>query len=109
MVGMDDHIGVLSATLTNPLGLHARPSVKLTRLAKSFASEIEIAAGTEEPWTDAKSIVKVMALTAAKGVTLRFRAKGPDAAEALAALKALVVSGFAEDEGFSEQPEPLNG
>ena len=106
---MDDNIAISSATLTNALGLHARPSVKLTRLAKTFASQIEMTAGTEGQWTDAKSIVKVMALKAAKGVTLRFRAKGPDRDEALAALKELVASGFAEDEGFSEQPEPLNG
>ncbi len=65
-------------------------------------------AGTGQ-WVDAKSIVKVMALKAAKGVTLRFRAEGTDRDEALAALKELVASGFAEDEGFSEQPEPLNG
>ena len=106
---MDDNIAVSSATLVNALGLHARPSVKLTRLAKTFASEIEMAAGAEGPWVDAKSIVKVMAVKAAKGATLRFRAKGPDAAEALVALQALVVGGFAEDEGLSEHAEPLNG
>lgn len=106
---MDDNIAVASAALTNPLGLHARPSVKLTRLAKSFASEIEMAAGAGEPWIDAKSIVKVMAVKAAKGAILQFRAKGPDANEATAALTALVISGFAEDEGFSEAAEPLNG
>ena len=106
---MDDNIAVSSAALTNPLGLHARPSVKLTRLAKTFASEIEMAAGAEGPWVDAKSIVKVMAVKAAKGATLRFRAKGPDATEALFALQALVVGGFAEDEGLSEHAEPLNG
>lgn len=83
--------------------------MKLTRLAKTFASEIEMATGTEEPWIDAKSIVKVMAVKAAKGVTLQFRAKGSDADEALAALSALVESGFAEHEGLGEQPEPLNG
>ena len=106
---MDDNIAVSSATLVNALGLHARPSVKLTRLAKTFASEIEMAAGAEGPWVDAKSIVKVMAVKAAKGATLRFRANGPDAAEALVALQALVVGGFAEDEGLSEHAEPLNG
>jgi phosphocarrier protein HPr len=106
---MDDKIALSSATLTNPLGLHARPAVKLTRLAKTFVSGIEMARGTEEPWIDAKSIVKVMAVKAAKGVTLQFRAKGPDADEALAALIALVVSGFAEDEGLGEQPESFNG
>ena len=106
---MDDNIAVSSATLVNPLGLHARPSVKLTRLAKTFASEIQMAAGGEGPWVDAKSIVKVMAVKAAKGAVLRFRATGPDAAEALVALQALVVGGFAEDEGLSEHAEPLNG
>jgi phosphocarrier protein HPr len=105
---MDDNIAVSSVTLVNALGLHARPSVKLTRLAKTFASEIQMAAG-EGPWVDAKSIVKVMAVKAAKGATLRFRAKGPDATEALFALQALVVGGFAEDEGLSEQAEPLSG
>ncbi len=50
-----------------------------------------------------------MAVKAAKGATLRFRANGPDATEALVALQALVVGGFAEDEGLSEQAEPLNG
>jgi phosphocarrier protein len=106
---MDDDIAISSATLTNALGLHARPSVKLTRLAKTFASEIEMAAGTEGPWIDAKSIVKVMRVKAAKGVTLQFRAKGPDATEALVALRELVVGGFADDAGFSEKAEPLNG
>jgi phosphocarrier protein HPr len=106
---MDDNIAKSVATLTNALGLHARPSVKLTRLAKTFASEIEMAGGTEGPWIDAKSIVRVMAVKAAKGVTLQFRAKGPDAAEALVALRELVVGEFAEDEGFSEKAEPLDG
>jgi phosphocarrier protein len=106
---MDDTTAILAATLVNPLGLHARPSVKLTKLAKTFVSQIELAAGAEGPWVDAKSIVKVMAVKAAKGVTLQFRAKGPDAAAALAALRALVVEGFAEDEGFSGQAERLNG
>ena len=106
---MDDKIAELSARLTNPLGLHARPSVKLTRLAKTFASEIEMRPSAQETWIDAKSIVKVMAVKATKGVILQFRAKGPDADQALAALKALVASGFAEDEGLSEKAEPLNG
>ena len=59
---MDDNIAISSATLINALGLHARPSVKLTRLAKTFASEIEMTAGAEGHWVDAKSIVKVMAV-----------------------------------------------
>ncbi|MGD5553826.1 HPr family phosphocarrier protein, partial [Xanthomonas citri pv. citri] len=48
-----------SAVLVNPVGLHARPSVKLTQLAKSFTAKIEIALAADGPWTDAKSPVKV--------------------------------------------------
>lgn len=106
---MDNDIATGSVTLSNALGLHARPSVKLTRLAKTFASQIELAAGADGPWIDAKSIVKVMALKAAKGVTLQLRAKGADASQALAALTRLIADGFAENEGLSEQTEPLNG
>jgi phosphocarrier protein HPr len=51
-----------SVPLTNSIGLHARPSVKLTRLAKTFAAQIEVAPTAEGPWVDAKSIVKVMAV-----------------------------------------------
>ena len=45
--------------ITHDVGLHARPSVKLTKLAKRFSARIEIAADSEGPWIDAKSIVKV--------------------------------------------------
>jgi phosphocarrier protein len=47
---------------------------------------------------DAKSIVKVMAVKAAKGTTLHFRAEGPDALAALAALRELVAQNFLGDE-----------
>ena len=40
---MDDFTATSSAALTNPIGLHARPSVKLTKLAKRFESQIELA------------------------------------------------------------------
>jgi phosphocarrier protein len=91
---MDEFTATSSAPLTNPVGLHARPSVKLTRLAKTFASHIEVAPAENGPWVDAKSIVKVMAVKAAKGTTLHFRAKGPDARAALAALRDLVALDF---------------
>lgn len=95
---MDDFTATASAPLTNSIGLHARPSVKLTRLAKTFASQIEVAPGENGPWVDAKSIVKVMAVKAATGTTLHFRAKGPDAPAALAALRDLVALNFPSDE-----------
>ena len=95
---MDDFTATSSAALTNPIGLHARPSVKLTKLAKKFESQIELAPAEDGPWVDAKSIVKVMAVKAAKGTILHFRATGPDAHAALAALGALVALNFHEDE-----------
>ncbi len=51
-----------SVTITHPIGLHARPAVKLTKLAKSFAAEIRLRGLPDGEWVDAKSIVKVMAL-----------------------------------------------
>src|ERR1700676_4421838 len=95
---MDEITAKSSVPLTNSIGLHARPSVKLTKLAKTFAAQIEGAPAAEGPWVDAKSIVKVMAVKAAKGATLHFRAKGADADAALAALGDLVALEFHEDE-----------
>jgi phosphocarrier protein HPr len=92
----DSHSG--SALLTNEVGLHARPSVRLTQLAKRFGASIEFALDPAGPWVDAKSPVKVMRYKAAKGATLHFRTRGADAMQALAAILALVQRGFeAED------------
>jgi phosphocarrier protein len=78
------------------VGLHARPSVKLTKLAKTFAARIELSAGPEGPWIDAKSIVKVMAAKVPQGVQLHIRASGADATNAVAALIGLVERDFDE-------------
>jgi phosphocarrier protein len=87
-----------SVVIRHAVGLHARPSVKLTKLAKSFASAIEIAGSADGPWIDAKSIVKVMAMKAKQDSTLHLRAKGGDAVVAVDALKNLVEHDFDEDE-----------
>ena len=83
--------------IEHEVGLHARPSVKLTKLAKTFASKIELGLSADGPWIDAKSIVKVMAFKAAKGATLHFRANGGDANEAITALVDLVRRDFDEE------------
>jgi phosphocarrier protein HPr len=85
-----------SAVLVNAVGLHARPSVKLTQCAKRFTAKIELALVADGPWTDAKSPVKVMRVKAPQGATLYFRVTGPDAEAALAAVLALVNDGFGE-------------
>ena len=85
-----------SVLITHDVGLHARPSVKLTKLAKTYAARIDLALGAEGPWIDAKSIVKVMAAKAPKGTVLHLRADGEGAAEAIEALVALVERDFDE-------------
>ena len=86
-----------SVVIRHDVGLHARPSVKLTKLAKGFASTIEIAGAPDGPWVDAKSIVKVMAMKAKQDSTLYLRARGGDADIAVAALMSLVEHDFDED------------
>lgn len=87
-----------SALLTNAVGLHARPSVKLTQLAKSFTSTITIATDAAGPWIDAKSPVKIMRVKAPKGTTLYIQADGTDAQKAVAALVDLISRRFDEED-----------
>ena len=95
-----------SVLLTNPSGLHARPAVKVTKLAKTFKASLEITLAGLPGWVDAKSIVKVMALKVPCNTTLTIRAEGEDAKVAVAALVALVERHF--DEG-SADTEGANG
>ena len=86
-----------SAVLTHKGGLHARPAIKLTQLAKRFGCAVWIALAEHGPWTDAKSIARVMATKTPYMATLYFVAEGNDAAEATSALAKLVESDFAND------------
>ena len=92
---------IASALLTNEVGLHARPAVKLTQLAKSFNATVELALEPEGPWVNAKSPVKIMRVKAPKGALLHFRAWGGDADAAVSALVGLVERGF-DEEGSDE-------
>jgi phosphocarrier protein len=85
-----------SVLLTNAIGLHARPSMKLTQLAKTFVSAVEIAVSPDGPWVDAKSPVKVMRVRVPQGARLHVRTAGEDAAAAADAVVALVESQFHE-------------
>lgn len=86
------------ATLTHVGGLHARPSIKLTQLAKRYDSAVWIALAEHGPWVDAKSIARVMAMKTPHMATLHFVAEGDDADEAASALAKLVESDFADDD-----------
>ncbi len=80
----------------NKLGLHARAAAKVVTLAKEFESEIML--GADGKFVDAKSIMSLLMLAAAKGTTLDAKANGPDAGEALAQLEILFADRFGEDE-----------
>ena len=79
-----------SVILRNATGLHARPAVKLTQLAKTFSGAVEIAVSPDGPWIDAKSPVKVMRVRVPRDAVLHVRASGVDAAAAAEAVVALV-------------------
>ena len=81
-------------TISNKLGLHARASAKLTKLAASFASEIHL--GRNGRRVNAKSIMGVMMLAAGLGAQVELEVEGPDEEAAAAALKALVDDKFGE-------------
>ncbi len=81
-------------TVTPATGLHARPAVKLTKLAKTFAASVRLRQAPDGPWVDAKSIVKVMGLKLKPGAVLDLTAEGVDSEAAVAALVALAERGF---------------
>jgi len=83
-----------SVLIRHAVGLHARPSVKLTKLAKGFEARIDLGLSADGPWVDAKSIVKVMATKAPKDSVIHFRAEGTDAEAAVRALVTLVEGDF---------------
>ncbi len=80
--------------IVNKLGLHARASAKLTQLASSFACEVWLTRDARR--VNAKSIMGVMMLAAARGVRIGIETDGPDEAAAAAALAALVADKFGE-------------
>jgi phosphocarrier protein HPr len=81
--------------IDNKLGLHARPSAQLTQVASKFASEVWIAKNGRR--VNAKSIMGVMMLAAGQGSTVTVEADGPDEAEAVAAIGALIEGKFGEE------------
>ena len=83
-----------STTISNKLGLHARASAKLTKLAGSFACEVWIAKG--ERRVNAKSIMGVMMLAAGIGSTVELETDGLDERKAMDALLALIADKFGE-------------
>ena len=85
-----------TTTIVNRLGLHARASAKLTKLAGSFPCDIFVSRG--ERRVNAKSIMGVMMLAAGIGSDITLEAEGERAQEAMDALLALIADKFGEGE-----------
>ena len=84
-----------TTTISNKLGLHARASAKLTKLAGSFPCEVWISKG--ERRVNAKSIMGVMMLAAGMGTEISIETIGEQELEAMQALLKLIADKF--DEG----------
>ncbi len=85
-----------NTTISNKLGLHARASAKLTKLAGSFPCEVWISRG--ERRVNAKSIMGVMMLAAGLGAEITLETSGEREEEAMTALLALINDKFGEGE-----------
>ena len=81
--------------IINERGLHARASAKFVKLASSFDAEVTVS--REGQSVDARSIMGLMMLAAGIGSSIDISAEGPQAAEALDALEALVAARFDEE------------
>jgi len=85
-----------TTTINNKLGLHARASAKLTKLAGSFACDVWISKG--ERRVNAKSIMGVMMLAAGLGSTVDIETDGADEQAAMDGILALIADKFGEGE-----------
>ena len=83
-----------SIMIQNELGLHARAATKLVQTASKFPCELTVSKDGHE--VNGKSIMGVLMLVASKGTTVTLRAKGERAAEAIAAIAALIDDKFGE-------------
>ncbi|QUW19317.1 dihydroxyacetone kinase phosphoryl donor subunit DhaM [Agrococcus sp. Marseille-Q4369] len=90
VVAPEDGAAVLELELANEHGLHARPASLLVRTASGFDAEVTVNG------VDASSLLRVLALGLDRGAIARFEATGPQANEAIAAIRELADGGFGE-------------
>jgi phosphocarrier protein HPr len=84
--------------IVNRLGLHARAAAKLVRTASGFCSAVRLERADRDGAADAKSILSVLVLAAARGTELKVTADGADERAALDAVCRLITSGFGESD-----------
>jgi phosphoenolpyruvate-protein phosphotransferase/dihydroxyacetone kinase phosphotransfer subunit len=91
----------------NAIGLHARPAARFVEAARSFDADVRVAKAGGDAAVSARSLTNLVALGARFGDTLVVTAGGPQAAEAVEALRALAEDGFGD--GVSDAPAPGAG
>ncbi|MDQ1614037.1 MAG: phosphocarrier protein HPr [Pyrinomonadaceae bacterium] len=84
--------------IVNRLGLHARAAAKLVRTAGVYRSSVRLERADGGAVADAKSILSVLLLAAARGTELRLTVEGADEGEAMGAVCALIENGFGEEQ-----------
>lgn len=89
----------ISVVVTAPTGLHARPAIRLSRLAKQFNATVLVRSGNSGDWVNAKSIVRLMSLRVTEGGQIQFSVAGNDAERAIAELAELVTRDFHDVHG----------
>lgn len=82
-------------TISNKLGLHARPAALFVKVSNTFKSEIWVEKDDEQ--VNGKSIMGLMMLAAGPGAKIKVRVEGDDAEEALAGIESLIASRFQEE------------
>jgi phosphocarrier protein HPr len=95
---LENLVSEVELEIKNSEGLHMRPAMKFVDIANRFESEINVSNG--ETNVNGKSIMQISMLAATCGTKLKVTAKGPDAQQAINALRELV-----EDKHFDE-PTP---
>lgn len=84
-----------TTTIENKTGIHARPASVFVQKASSFKSKVQLKAKGKT--VDAKSILMIMSMGLVKGTEVTIVADGPDEADAVAALKAMIDAKFGEE------------
>lgn len=88
---------VVSVTISNRLGLHARPAMEFVDSASAHNCGVSVKRADNDEWVDGKSIMQMMMLAATKGTVLEIACEGDGAETCASTLKALVEGGFNED------------
>ena len=93
---MDQMNHTKELTVSNPLGIHARPASVFVQAATGFASDVMVTNLETSNTADGKSVMSMLMLSAPQGTRLRLDITGEDAATAMETLSKLIEEGFNE-------------